>query len=144
MTPPLPPPVLRFQKLYDELSHSTIGLCDGVYGADIHFTDPAHEIRGRDELKKYLARLYEGVAECRFDWLATVAQGDQAVVTWVLHTTHKRFRPGIPVSVPGCSHIRWDEQGMVVWHRDYFDMGALIYERIPVLGRLISRIRENL
>jgi len=32
----------------------------------------------------------------------------------------------------------------VTYHRDYFDLGALIYERVPVLGGLIRGIKGRM
>jgi hypothetical protein len=35
-------------------------------------------------------------------------------------------------------------QGKVIYHRDYFDMGAFIYERVPVLDRVIAYVKGKL
>jgi len=32
----------------------------------------------------------------------------------------------------------------VIYHRDYFDMGAFVYENIPVLGSVVRYTKKRL
>jgi hypothetical protein len=34
--------------------------------------------------------------------------------------------------------------GKIYYHRDYFDMGAMLYEHLPLLGRIIQRLKHRL
>jgi hypothetical protein len=43
----------------------------------------------------------------------------------------------------GMSHVRFDPEGKVVFHQDYWDTG-IIYEKIPVLGAIITWIRQRI
>lgn len=41
------------------------------------------------------------------------------------------------------SHLRFDAAGKVCYHRDYWDTGEELYEKLPLLGlgaRLLRRI----
>jgi hypothetical protein len=42
------------------------------------------------------------------------------------------------------THVRFDPEGLVTLHQDYWDAGAGLYEHMPVLGRLIGAIRARL
>jgi hypothetical protein len=55
---------------------------------------------------------------------------------------HARFRKGETRELRGVSHIKFN--GKVYYHHDYFDMGAFIYERVPVLGTVIRTIKNRL
>ncbi|HGP4674712.1 TPA: nuclear transport factor 2 family protein, partial [Vibrio cholerae O1] len=35
-------------------------------------------------------------------------------------------------------------EGKVTYHRDYFDMGEMLYEQLPVLGQVIRAIKRRL
>ncbi len=32
----------------------------------------------------------------------------------------------------------------IVFQRDYYDLGEMVYERVPLLGRLVRKLRERL
>ena len=34
--------------------------------------------------------------------------------------------------------------GKIYYHRDYFDMGAMVYEQLPLLGRIVRKIKQRL
>lgn len=135
-------PVRVFQDNYNRLSIDTIDLVDEIYAPDVVFADPIHSFEGRETLKKYLASLYDGVAHCHFEWEPVVREEGRAAVPWIMEVEHARFRKGRRVRVPGLSLIRFADQ--VTHHQDYFDMGALIYERVPGLGSVIRGIKARL
>jgi hypothetical protein len=136
-------PVARFQEVFNLLDKDHLGLVAELYAPGIHFEDPIHEVKGLPALEQYFARLYEGVTSCRFEFHSAIESGDQAMLTWTMALVHGRFRAGELVRVPGASWIRHDGS-KVTFHRDYFDVGALIYERIPVLGAAIRGIKKRL
>jgi hypothetical protein len=45
------------------------------------------------------------------------------------------------VRLPGASHLRYDR--LITAHRDYFDAGAMLYERLPLLGPLVRAVRRR-
>ena len=40
--------------------------------------------------------------------------------------------------------IEFDEAGKVCQHRDYFDLGAMLYEQLPLLGPVVRTIKMRL
>jgi hypothetical protein len=42
----------------------------------------------------------------------------------------------------GISHLRFGEK--IDYHRDYFDLGQMVYEQIPLVGRIIKTIKKRL
>jgi steroid delta-isomerase len=60
-------------------------------------------------------------------------------------TLEKRsLNRGVPVRIPGVSHFRFDARGRVLVQRDFWNTGSGLYERIPVLGWLIRRVRSRI
>jgi hypothetical protein len=47
-----------------------------------------------------------------------------------------------PVQGVGMSHVRFDDKGLITFHQDYWDTG-IIYEKIPILGPIITWIRQR-
>ena len=108
----------------------------------LHFEDPFHQIDGLEPFRAYLARLYGGVHSCRFTFHAEAVHEDVAILTWTMELTHRRLNRGRLIVVPGASCIR-SQNERIIFHRDYFDAGALVYEHIPLLGALIQAIKRN-
>ncbi|MCC5876828.1 MAG: nuclear transport factor 2 family protein [Candidatus Sumerlaeia bacterium] len=129
--------------MFNELNWDNIDLVEELYTPDVYFNDPIHELKGIDELTRYYIRLYDGVEKCHFHWHDEVANDGQGMIAWTMVMSHKRFRKGETLEMPGVSHLRFRE-GKVAWHRDYFDMGRMIYERVPLLGGVIRRIKKRL
>ncbi|MBW6508769.1 MAG: hypothetical protein K0A94_04400, partial [Desulfuromonadales bacterium] len=62
---------------------------------------------------------------------------------WVMHLRHPRLNRGAEVEVPGISYLHIAADGRVDEHRDYFDLGALLYERLPLLGPLVRAVKRR-
>ncbi|WP_075880552.1 nuclear transport factor 2 family protein [Vreelandella massiliensis] len=115
-----------------------------VYTEDIVFCDPLHRIEGRDALERYFAAMYENVTECRFRYHQTLRQDDKAFVTWTMHFAHPSLKRGRVIDVEGCTHLTFADDGRVAHHRDYFDAGAMLYEHVPLLGRVIRLLKRRI
>ena len=49
------------------------------------------------------------------------------------------------MAVDGISTIRFGgKEGKAVYHRDYYDMGEFVYERIPVVKNIIKLIKKKM
>lgn len=116
------------------------------YTSDVSFVDPLHRIEGREALEAYFTALYENVTSCRFDFHHRQRQGDTAFVTWTMQLVHPRLDGGRMIAVEGCSRLEFapDDAGRVARHRDYFDAGALVYERLPLLGGAVRLVKRRL
>ena len=48
------------------------------------------------------------------------------------------------VRVEGATRLQFDAWGKVCLHRDYFDLGAMLYEQLPLLGPVVRVIKGRL
>lgn len=111
---------------------------------DIAFANPLHEVHGLTELRKYFAELYANVRDLQVEFHAydQVREG-KGDLRWAMTYRHPRLNKGEPIAVQGCSHLLWTEN-RVFQQRDFFDAGALLYEHLPVLGRMIGWLKKRL
>lgn len=132
-----------FARRFAALDATSLHRLDELYSQNIRFQDPLHRVDGLADLRRYFAGLYANVQELRYDFhgFDEVAPG-QGYLRWILHYRHPRLAGGALVSVEGCSHLRWGER--VEFHRDYFDAGALLYERLPLMGSVIRWLKRRL
>ena len=107
------------------------------------FEDPAHRIEGLENLYAYFQSLYTNVNHCHFEIKNTSSMDSHAFVRWQMHLSHPKLSGGMTQTTQGCSYLEF-EQGKVSLHRDYFDMGEMLYEGLPVLGKVIRLIKKQL
>ncbi|ELM3717136.1 nuclear transport factor 2 family protein [Aeromonas hydrophila] len=134
----------RFVALYQQLSRDELHRLPEVYANEVVFTDPAHRIEGLAALTDYFAVLYQRLAYSRFVITSQQLQGRQAWLGWTMTFSHPRLRGGAPVTVEGATRLEFDEAGKVCLHRDYFDLGAMLYEQLPLIGPLVRTIKGRL
>ena len=137
-------PLARFVALYQQLDRQQLHRLSEVYADEVIFIDPAHRIEGLAALSDYFAALYQRLAYCRFVITSQQQQGRQAWLGWTMTFSHPRLRGGKPVTVEGATRLEFDETGKVCLHRDYFDLGAMLYEQLPLLGPLVRTIKGRL
>ena len=133
--------VTRFKALFNSVEPGALPDLASVYRSDIHFQDPFTDIRGIDGLSDYFGNAYCNVLYCRFEFAGTMTTGDQLALPWVMNLKHKKLAGGELVRVQGMSHLKI-RQDRVIYHRDYFDAGQLLYENVPVLGSAVRFLRR--
>ncbi len=139
------PPAENIEKFFNAFNRDTMYLVEDFYDPQIKFYDPLVTIEGRDELRRYYEGMYEGVEWVRFHFKDEVSDGDQHVVFWTMVLKTKKMNGGKPISVEGNSHIRFGgADGKAVYHRDYFDVGEMVYEHVPVVGWLTGHVKKKL
>ena len=93
-------------------------------------------------MKAYYAGMYENVKDIRFDFSDHVAQDDNFSSFWSMTFQAEGLNGGDPITIEGVSRIKFDQEtDLVIYHRDYFDMGAMVYEHVPVVGAMIRYIK---
>ncbi|WP_192035952.1 nuclear transport factor 2 family protein [Halomonas sp. YLGW01] len=150
------PALDAFCAFFNKLDKTCTNKLSSVYTEDVIFQDPLHRIEGLSTLEGYFAALYTHVQECRFSFHHRQRQGDTAFVTWTMTLRHPRLAGGRRYEVEGCSHLIFapagtggEEEGLgeqrekVRCHRDYFDAGELLYERLPLLGGVIRHLKRR-
>lgn len=134
----------KFLQMYKKLNVENLHLLQGVYNSDIRFIDPAHEISGLENLTEYFSALYQNVESITFEFRDVVQQDRSCYLQWDMTFSHKSLARGKPIFVAGTTFLRLDEQDKVSYHRDYFDLGAMLYEHLPILGRLLISVKRRL
>jgi len=120
-----------------------------LYASNVHFVDPIHDIRDFAGLKKHFESMCSGLLECRFEFMSETITESDAWFHWCMHYRHPKLKNGRPLQVVGASHIIWyndasEQAGKVKYHEDFYDMGAMLYEQVPLLGRLIKFLKSRL
>lgn len=132
----------EFMSVYQTLSIDNLDLLESIYAQDITFIDPIHQIQGFDNLRQYFQGLYQNLSCCHFQIDNVISQSNQAAIYWQMTYQHPKLNKGQLVCVYGSSHLK-AESGKVIYHRDFLDLGAMLYEQLPLLGKIIRWIKTR-
>ena len=131
----------RFKDYFRTLHRADLSCLRELYNANLVFRDPVHEIRGIVELEDYYAAICADLSECRFEYLdESIAEGS-AYIKWIMHFKHPKLGNRL-ISVRGVSHIKWGDK--IEFQEDFYDMGAMLYEQLPLLGNVTRWLRLRL
>lgn len=134
----------RIEQVFNQLRADNLHILDEFYHPDLHFLDPVGEMKGLANMKSYYAHMYKNVKQINFDFEHHIADGPNHMATWTMTYEVDALNGGRPISMKGVSDIRFDEQtNLVIYHRDYFDMGAMVYEYVPVLGAAVRYLKKR-
>lgn len=128
----------RFKSVFSRLTPDTRMPLEELYADDVEFQDPLHRVEGLTALAAYFDKLNARIESADFTFGESVVTQDRAAVQWVM--TARMRRPRQVLTVPGVSMLRFDDR--ITSQRDYFDVGAMLYERLPLLGRLLRRMKR--
>ncbi len=134
----------NFLSTYQKLNADNLALLSEIYSPEIVFIDPAHEIQGLTPLTKYFANLYKNINHINFEFHQPLKADNAGYVQWTMTFSHPSMKKGQNITVEGATYIRFAEDGRVSYHRDHFDLGCMIYQHIPGLGRVIKTINRRL
>jgi Uncharacterized conserved protein (DUF2358). len=104
-----------------------------LYDENVHFQDPTQERQG---IAAYIAAQDGLIQRCDDVFLAPGAiaiDGDTAFVEWEMGLKIK----GIEFLYPGTSRLRFNAEGKVCDHRDYFDFVGPTFAPVPVVGGFV-------
>ena len=133
----------RFKHFYTVFSAERIKeALGGLYAEDAYFEDGLRQVRGRQNIEEYFLSTTTAFDSCTFDLVDVAWSEKNYYFRWVMHLKLKRYGDS-PLEVPGLSHVRFDEKGQVVFHRDYWETAEL-YQRFPVLGTMIRWVKKRI
>jgi hypothetical protein len=131
-------------EFFHGLNKNTMHLVNKFYASDAVLRDPVGEVRVVERIKAYYAHQYAGAEEISWEIEPEVISGSQVIIAWKMNLKVASLNGGKAFTVPGMSRIFLNEKGQATLHEDYFDVGAFIYERVPVLKNLIAYIKGQL
>ncbi len=127
---------------FERLAPEDVARIGDVYASQARFKDPFNEIVGPDAIGRVFAHMFEQLENPRFVVRDCVGDATQAFLTWDF-LFRRRADASTDWRIHGASHLRLDEHGRIVWHRDYWDTGEELYAKVPVLGALMRWLRRR-
>lgn len=133
----------NFIAFYSAFSTETLeDRFDGIYAPSAYFYDGIKEIRGSEAIKTYFRETLAAmqVSQISINDVAT-SEGNH-YLRWTMQFALKR-NPDDRIRALGVTHLRFDAQGRIVFHHDFWDT-SVVFERLPVIGSAIRWIKKKI
>lgn len=131
-----------FKHSYQNMLQMDLSQLDHLYADNIIFKDPVHEIKGLVMLQDYMANISSTVLECRFEYLGELLSSSDAYIKWNMHFRHPKLAAGKLLTVRGVSQLMFEKK--IHYHEDFYDLGAMLYEHVPVVGGMTRWLKRRL
>ena len=128
---------------FESITEAKLPQLRNFYAPDAYFKDPFNEVRDVASIEHIFAEMYVSLHEPRSVVHSKVEQGDQAFLTWDFNFRIKKHKPHVAQTIRGSSHLKFDEQGRVCYHRDYWDAAEELYEKLPIVGVLMRILKKR-
>ncbi len=115
-----------------------------LYASDAYFNDQIKELRGAVAIRDYLVRSAEALVDPSIRDEQVLIDDGHVVVRWSMSFRTKRDADRPPAVASGVSHLIFDRQGRVAFHEDFWDVTTSVWERIPVAGTIIRRVKASI
>jgi hypothetical protein len=134
--------VINLMGFYENFSADRISGLDGLYTQDVEFVDPIHRVEGILSLKSYMKKMAKSLIHYRIRYQDVLIGDNSAYLTWEMEFANKRIRGGEVITVRGMSCLKFTSR--VYYHEDSYDLGALVYEHLPLLGGITRSLKNRL
>ena len=137
-----PSPVDSLVTFFETVHLESIADFPHYYSEDAYFKDPFNEVRGVPAIQRVFTHMFQQVAEPRFTIIEQIVDGNSAMLVWEFHYRVVIFGREQNQVIRGASHLKFDAEGKVFWHRDYWDAAEELYARLPVVSLLMLGLKK--
>lgn len=137
------PTVARIVTYFETLTPQSVAELATVYDAQARFKDPFNAVQGVAAIRHIFEHMFVALQAPRFVITGQVRQGSQCFLTWEFRFRFRNFQPGTEQTILGASHLVLSDQGLITLHRDYWDAAEELYEKLPLVGRLMRWLKKR-
>lgn len=132
----------RFIDFYSAIDMRSPKVLDELYDSNIVFRDPFGDHYGIKELKKVLSPL---ILSINFYYILTdvpVSNKKSFTIQWTLYWSHPLLTHKEISELNKCT-FAYVDNAKIVLQQNYYDLGKLLYEKIPLLNIAIQKIKRE-
>lgn len=135
--------VERLASFFEHLQPQDLERLPVMYAPDAHFKDPFNTVQGLAAIERIFSHMFVALDSPHFIIIDRIVQDRQCFLTWDFKFRFKRFDIHTWQTVRGGTHLVFNEAGLVMLHRDYWDAAEELYEKIPLVGGLMRWLKRR-
>ena len=133
----------RVEDLYTNYTYENLqNSFPKVYAEKIYFRDAFKQYNQRDKLLPYMLKGVKAVSSVKFNFNQIIRTKDEFFIEWTMSI---RFKGKDEYeSSMGMTRFRFNSDGQVIFHQDYWDPTTIIYKKIPIVKQLIRFVQKRI
>ena len=133
----------RVVDFFETLSPASLAQLGALYTPHAYFKDPFNEVSTLADIRQIFSHMYATLEQPHFLVTGCIVDGAQCFLTWEFKFRFKSYDRRTDQTVRGGSHLKFNAQGLVEFHRDYWDAAEELYEKLPVVGGLMRWLKQR-
>ena len=139
--------VKKYISAYESLSINNLDKLKNTFTNDIEFEDPFNKVNGKEAVIKIFSEMFEKIDNPKFQILElSYAQNFDKKLTvylkWILNGKFKRNKKSF--AIKGVSEVKFNDQGKVEKHIDYWDSMTQLIVHLPYVGSLVKTFLKGI
>ena len=135
----------RFENFLAHLDDKTASEeTEKVYAPDAFLNDTLKTIHGSPDIRDYFIKTAQGLDGMKVVFDDVAVSGQNYYFRWTMDTRMKHLARGQNIRTIGVTLVRFDSEGRVVLHQDFWDSAQGVWDHVPVLGSFIQWIQSSL
>lgn len=115
-----------------------------VYADQVYFRDAFKQLDSAQAIRDYLLKGLEPIEQGEFVFHHVARSGGEFYFDWTMRLDFKKTPPGTWEESIGVSRMRFNSEGKVIFHQDYWDPTDIVYRRIPIAKQLIAYVKSKM
>ena len=133
------------KKLFEDYTHDNLAAnIERVYAEELYFRDAFKQLNSAKEIQDYMLAGLEPLEGAEFVFNNIARVGGDFYLDWTMRLDFRKTPKGTWEESIGVSRMRFNSDGKVIFHQDFWDPTDIVYTRIPIAKQLIAFVKKKL
>ena len=114
-----------------------------LYSEDIHFSDALILTKDKQVIVKHFSDLEAAGNQVNVTMHQKLISGNDVFLVWSMEARFTPIRKERISDSLGVTHLRFDGNGRVILHQDFWDSTEGFFRHIPVLGSVVNSVKRR-
>jgi hypothetical protein len=114
-----------------------------LYSENIHFSDALILTTEKQVIVKHFSDLEAAGNKVKVTMHQKILSGNDIFLVWSMEARFTPIRKEMISDSLGVTHLRFDENGRVILHQDFWDSTEGFFRHIPVLGSVVNSVKRR-
>lgn len=115
-----------------------------AYAENLYFSDTLNVITDRQDLIDYLAEVGNHIDDIQVTIMSVSHDKADVYVRWGMTTKFSVLGKDIDAQSVGISHLRFNQQGQIILHQDFWDSSEGLLTHLPFIGGVVRWTRRKM